>query len=124
MTTPTTPAGSWREVMALFDRWLEAEPARQAELLAQCQAQQPALHTRLLALIAADEAAEAGQFLGPEPAAARPPAAHAGLRLGAWTLREPIASGGMGQVWLAVVSRTVRHFTTRFLPHKVTASCP
>ncbi|MFO1226527.1 protein kinase domain-containing protein [Roseateles sp.] len=102
---PTDPSttSAWREVMALFDRWLQADAAQRAALLAQCQAQQPALFARLQALIAADAAAEAGQFLEAMPAGLPVSAALAqpGQRLGAWTLLEPIGSGGMGQVWRA-----------------------
>ena len=57
---------------------------------------------RLQALIAADAAAEAGQFLEATPAGLPVSAALArpGQRLGAWTLLEPIGSGGMAR-WRA-----------------------
>jgi len=97
--TGSTAAG-WRDALALFDCWLDAPPTERAALLARWQVEQPALHERLLTLMAADDAAEAEQFLAPAtPVAAASPSA--GQRLGAWVLREPIGSGGMGQVWLA-----------------------
>jgi serine/threonine protein kinase len=106
LTAPSTQA--WREVLALFDRWAEAdEAAREAEL-ARIQAEHPTLYPKLLAMIEADRAAEARDFLAHAaslPADAPDPShvsSHAvGTRLGAWELREPIGAGGMGQVWLA-----------------------
>lgn len=100
---------AWREVLRLFDRWAAAQgPAREAELQ-RVQAEQPALYPRLLAMIEADRAAESQGFLVDDaapllPADRRPDTAWAGTRLGAWTLREPIGAGGMGQVWLATRS--------------------
>jgi len=102
---------AWREVLALFDRWAAAadEPSREAELQ-RVQAEQPSLYPRLVAMIGADRAAESRDFLSdgaPQlavPGAADDPAQHAGMRLGAWELRDPIGSGGMGQVWLATRS--------------------
>ena len=107
MSESTSP-GAWHEVMPLFDRWLSADADAQQALLAELAASRPELHIRLLAMIESDRAAEAADFLGaPAPGssdagAPSPPPAHAaGARLGAWELREPIGSGGMGQVWLA-----------------------
>ncbi|HWK84387.1 MAG TPA: serine/threonine-protein kinase [Caldimonas sp.] len=104
-----TGGGTWRELMPLFDRWLAADAGGQQALLAEMAASRPALHARLLAMIEADRAAQAEDFLGaaapPSPAgadaASASPTHAAGDRLGAWELREPIGSGGMGQVWLA-----------------------
>ncbi|MBL0730759.1 serine/threonine-protein kinase [Piscinibacter sp. HJYY11] len=106
ITAPSTQA--WREVLALFDRWADAdEPARAAELK-RIQAEHPTLYPRLLAMIEADRAAEAHDFLAEAaqvPAAEPPAASHwTGTRLGAWELREPIGSGGMGHVWRATRS--------------------
>lgn len=101
MTAGITTVGAWREVMALFDAWLQADPPQREALLAQWRRQQPALHRRVLALIAADEAAEQQQFPAPQAARVVPAGALAGQMLGAWRLVEPIGSGGMGQVWRA-----------------------
>ena len=107
MTSTARSTAAWREVLALFDRWAAADPARRAAELQRAQAEHPALYPRLLAMIEADRAAEAGNFLG--EAAAPLPAEPlqtdwSGTRLGAWELREPIGSGGMGQVWRATRS--------------------
>lgn len=98
MNTERASIGPWRDAMALFDAWLDADASERAELLAQAQAD-TVQHQKLLALIAADASAEMQQFM-PE---VKPPAvqAHAGQRLGPWKLLGPIGSGGMGEVWLA-----------------------
>lgn len=105
VTAPSTQA--WREVLALFDRWADADEAARDHELRCIEAEHPALYPRLLAMIEADRAAEARDFLAkaaPLPVET-PPASHvAGMRLGAWSLRETIGSGGMGQVWLATRS--------------------
>jgi eukaryotic-like serine/threonine-protein kinase len=97
MNAAASPTGSWRGVMALFDAWLAAEPAEQEALLARWRDEEPALFPRLQALIEADLAAEAGQFLHAQPRREASP----DQRLGPWRLRERIGSGGMGEVWRA-----------------------
>jgi eukaryotic-like serine/threonine-protein kinase len=97
-----TGTGTWREVMAWFERWAEAAPAQRDAVLAALQAEQPALLPRLRSLIDADRAAKSQDFLGSAPVHLPPD--RAGARLGAWELREPIGAGGMGQVWLATRS--------------------
>jgi eukaryotic-like serine/threonine-protein kinase len=104
MTQPAMSTASWREVLALFDRWAATEPALREAELQRSQAEHPHLYPRLLAMIDADRAAEARDFLG-DNASPLPQEPHrTGLRLGAWELREPIGQGGMGQVWLATRS--------------------
>ncbi|WP_144290081.1 serine/threonine-protein kinase [Ideonella sp. A 288] len=100
-----------REVLALFDRWADADDAGRAALLAELQAVQPGLHARLKAMIDADAAAEAAGFLDgaglPMTTTAHGPTASpgteswAGVRLGPWCLDEQIGIGGMGEVWRA-----------------------
>lgn len=105
VTAPTTQA--WREVLALFDRWADADDAVRDAELRRIEAEHPALYPRLVAMIEADRAAEARDFLaeGAPLPADTPVASHTvGARLGAWELREPIGAGGMGQVWLATRS--------------------
>lgn len=104
MPQQATSTAAWREVLALFDRWAAVEPAQRAAELQRVQAEQPTLYPRLLAMITADHAAEAQDFLGDDASPVPAEAQHAGLRLGAWELREPIGHGGMGQVWLATRS--------------------
>jgi eukaryotic-like serine/threonine-protein kinase len=83
--------------LAAFDAWQDASPPDREALLGGLP---PSQRERLQALIAADRAAEAGDFLG-RPAEL--PVAHdlAGQVLGAWTLTAPLGSGGMGEVWRA-----------------------
>jgi serine/threonine-protein kinase len=95
---------AWREALALFDRWAAADPAQREAELQRVQAEQPGLYPRLRAMIDADQAAEANDFQGDNASPLPVDAQHAGLRLGAWELREPIGQGGMGQVWLATRS--------------------
>ena len=104
MAPQASSTAAWREVLALFDRWAAAEPAQREAELQRVQAEQPTLYPRLLAMINADQAAEAQDFLGGDVTPVPAEAHHAGLRLGAWELREPIGQGGMGQVWLATRS--------------------
>ncbi len=104
VTAPTTQA--WREVLALFDRWADADDGERAAELKRIEAEHPTLYPRLLAMIEADRLAEAKDFLAQAAQVPHPPSPSqaAGTRLGAWELREPIGSGGMGQVWLATRS--------------------
>jgi eukaryotic-like serine/threonine-protein kinase len=80
-----------------FDAWQDATAPEREALLA---ALPPPERERLQALIAADAAAEAGGFLD-EPARLPDAPGLAGQVLGAWTLVEPLGSGGMGEVWRA-----------------------
>jgi serine/threonine-protein kinase len=115
MAGDTRSSDAWREVLAWFDRWAAAEGAARDAVLARFQAEQPELAPRLMAMIRADAAAEAQDFLGDtaHPLAALPATAHdaaqdpadrTGTRLGDWTLRESLGQGGMGEVWRATRS--------------------
>ncbi|MDR7335545.1 serine/threonine-protein kinase [Roseateles asaccharophilus] len=83
--------------LAAFDDWQDATPAERQALLARLK---PAQRDRLQALINADLAADARAFLA-EPAQLPIAPELAGQVLGAWTLVEPLGSGGMGEVWRA-----------------------
>lgn len=98
---------AWREVLALFDRWVESDPLQREAELDRLRVNQPLLHARLLAMIEADRVAgersflsEAALALPADNAETEPDLSRSGLRLGAWVLTELIGSGGMGQVWL------------------------
>ncbi|MBR0345872.1 MAG: hypothetical protein IJI03_11505, partial [Rudaea sp.] len=49
--------------MRVFEEWVDADGARQAQLLARLVARDAAAHAHLLELIAADRAAEGRHFL-------------------------------------------------------------
>ena len=97
-----TSTAMWQQVLAAFERW-SALPAAEAQaMLDRLQAEQPTLHARLSALIAAERRADAAGFLVGGAAASQPLLhAAAGQRLGPWALQQLIGEGGMGQVWLA-----------------------
>ena len=83
--------------LAAFDAWQDANADEREALLAELP---PAQRERLEALIDADLAAEAQDFLA-EPAQLPAAPELAGQVLGAWTLVAPLGSGGMGEVWRA-----------------------
>lgn len=83
--------------LSAFDAWQDASPADREALLAALPLAQ---RERLQALIDADHAAEARNFLA-EPAQMPNAPELAGQVLGAWTLIAPLGSGGMGEVWRA-----------------------
>ena len=105
--TGRDPESRWASALELFDRWQELSPAAQREELDRLEADDPQVHAKLLSLLDADAAAEAGRFLqgtaildaGPLPEAAPPPPPIA--KVGPWTLEKSIGAGGMGRVWLA-----------------------
>ncbi len=104
----STRIGDWPEALAWFDRWAAADEADRPSVLAELQAERPALVPQVQAMIDADQAAEAQNVLadGRLSRLAVPPPPlhdeqHAGLRLGPWELQHAIGRGGMGQVWLA-----------------------
>jgi len=100
---------SWHEAMRVFEEWVDADGARQAQLLARLVARDAAAHAHLLELIAADRAAEGRHFLeadaigDAQPLEEAPaPQDLAGERVGAWRLDHLLGSGGSGQVWLGM----------------------
>lgn len=104
---PSAPAADVA-AMAYFERWLDADPAQRAQLLAELAATNPAAHVCLLELIEADRTAAALHFLDsgalsnvgaePDETTLRD---LAGSQFGAWRLQRLIGVGGAGQVWFA-----------------------
>lgn len=101
-------AAQWQRVSGLFDAARELPPADRPALLAQLQAQDPALAAWLRDMLAAHASARSDDWLerGPQLSAgdiddAIEDGPHAGVQLGPWRLHERLGSGGMASVWRA-----------------------
>ena len=100
--TRTALPGTWAEAMAAFEAWADLPAGDRVAWLARLAEENAELHARLLALVRADEDAEAGSFLSPAKQPPAPPQPGLeGRRLGPWLIERLLGSGGMGQVWLA-----------------------
>jgi serine/threonine-protein kinase len=96
---PTT--GLWREALAQVDTLLQQPPEARELALAGLAAAHPDLHALVAALLAADVAAEARNFLEPARAHASEHALREGMTLGPYRIVARLGTGGMGEVWLA-----------------------
>lgn len=120
MSTPL-PEDPRIRLDALFEQALDLEGEQRAAFLADLSAREPALHDRLLALLAMVDAptsvlapeAIAGGALWQALAAARPEehALPPDTQIGAWRLLQPLGQGGMGTVYL--VERVAGEFQQR-----------
>lgn len=100
----------WRKVLAAFERVISAPESERDAALALIAAQSPDIHSRVLALLAADQSAESARYLDNKPldalqftsgGAAAAVADLTGQTVAAYRFIRPIGTGGMGQVWLA-----------------------
>ena len=89
----------WTEIQDWFERLMDLDPEAQKTALAQLASDQPQLAQEVADLLAMDEKPhtlmQEGLRLKPETAN------RAGERMGAYEIKEHLASGGMGAVYLA-----------------------
>ncbi|MFT3791723.1 MAG: serine/threonine-protein kinase [Rudaea sp.] len=99
--------GRWPEVMALIERWLDADEDARRALLDDVARDDAQLHARLAEAIRTDGDAEAMRFLAGsalmDVARTQAPETKlrdlAGQRIGPWRVTGLLGVGGMGQVW-------------------------
>ena len=97
----------WRDLSPHLDHALDLPPGDRATWLEAVRAEDPALAADLGRLLDSHEAIGSGEFLaGAAPLPER--TSLAGLQVGDYTLRAPLGHGGMGHVWLAERSETLR----------------
>ncbi len=101
----------WRRINESLDRALDLEGAEAEAFVEALEAEDPAMATDLRALLAERDPIARDGFLEGDVLPRALTGAEVGQRLGPYTLLEPIASGGMGGVWLA--QRSDGHYSGR-----------
>lgn len=95
------PPERWAQLSPRLEELLELDIATRLQTLAAWRSADPALATDLEALLHDADSPAARGFLEGQAMSPGHAVHAAGQRCGAWTLVEPIGSGGMGSVWLA-----------------------
>jgi eukaryotic-like serine/threonine-protein kinase len=91
----------WQSLQPYLDDAFDAATQERAALVQRLHAQDPALANHLQQMLHSEGLANGEGFLAAAPDTTGLNGATPGQRLGAYTLQELIAQGGMGQVWLA-----------------------
>ncbi len=91
----------WRRASPYLDQMLDLPPADRPYCLARLREQDAALATDVASLLAEHHALHAEGFLEDGPGLLPGAPSLAGVKMGAYTLEQPIGQGGMGSVWLA-----------------------
>jgi eukaryotic-like serine/threonine-protein kinase len=91
----------WQSLQPYLDDAFDAATQERAALVQRLHAQDPALAGHLQQMLHSEGLANGEGFLAAAPDTTGLSGGAPGQRLGAYTLQELIAQGGMGQVWLA-----------------------
>ena len=106
---------SWPRVRATFERALDLPPAARPAWVARELAGDAVAQHEVLRLLAAESAPP--EFLAPPHAAPPPP-----RRVGAFRLVSPLASGGMGTVWIAEQDEPQRRVAVKLMHEGLVAA--